>query len=339
MTFPSGVLKSPRSRHLLAIAGGAAIVVAVAAATASVVPYSSSTLRNRAIRSLTEGFDGEVEISDLHLHLFPTFRIEGINLTIRHRQRVDVPPLITIRHFQVQASLRGLLRKHVTRMTIDGLDIEIPPKTIRPIDREAPETPTRQDWSWHVFPAVTIDELTSTDVRLAIIPERSDQLPKVWAIHTLHMQSVGFQTASRFAATLANAVPPGEITTTGTFGPWQRDDPGQTPLSGSFVFDRANLSVFKGISGFLHAQGTFDGSLSRIETVGDADIPDFTVSVSDHPVRLHTGFRAVVDGTNGETELRRIDASFLHSALTAAGRVVDTHTPGRRGGRCSSISQ
>src|SRR5262249_39245956 len=328
MTFSNGVPKSPRNRRLLAIAGGAAIVAALSGVVASVVPYSSSALRSRVVRSLTEGFDGDVEISDLHLHLLPTIRIEGFNLTIR-QQRTDVPPLITIRHVQVQASVRGLLRKHVARVTVNGLDIEIPPETVHPIDREPPATPTRRGLPRHVFREMTIDELTSTAVRLSIIPEQRDRPPKVWAIHSLRMQSVGFETASRFAAKLTNAVPPGEITTTGTFGPWQRGDPGRTPLSGSVAFDRANLEVFKAISGFLRAQGAFDGSLSRIETIGEADTPDFTVSVSRHPVHLHTAFHALVDGTNGRTELRRIDASFLNSALTAVGSVADT--PGRRG--------
>jgi hypothetical protein len=33
--------------------------------------------------------------------------------------------------------------------------------------------------------------------------------------------------------------------------------PGRTPLKGKFTFGRADLSVFKGISGILSAHGTF----------------------------------------------------------------------------------
>src|SRR5690242_21449911 len=43
--------------------------------------------------------------------------------------------------------------------------------------------------------------------------------PKVWAIHRLRMTNVGVNTAMPFTATLTNAVPPGEIETSGNFGP------------------------------------------------------------------------------------------------------------------------
>jgi hypothetical protein len=54
-----------------------------------------------------------------------------------------------------------------------------------------------------------------------------------------------------FSASLENAVPLGTIGTSGTFGPWGRDEPGQPPLEEQFTFERADLGVFKGISGIL----------------------------------------------------------------------------------------
>jgi len=57
-----------------------------------------------------------------------------------------------------------------------------------------------------------------------------------------------------YEATLQNAKPPGKIRTTGSFGPWDGDDPGQTPVSGSYDFQHADLSDFHGIPAFcLHA--------------------------------------------------------------------------------------
>jgi hypothetical protein len=126
-----------------------------------------------------------------------------------------------------------------------------------------------------------------------------------------------------FRTQLTNAVPPGEIDTTGTFGPWQRDDPGQTPLDGGFTFDNADLSVFKGISGILSAHGSYDGTLARIDVNGETTTPDFTVKVSGQPVPLDTKYHAIVDGTNGDTILEQIDARFLNTTLAAQGGVYD----------------
>jgi hypothetical protein len=145
------------------------------------------------------------------------------------------------------------------------------------------------------------------------------------------MSAVAFDGAMPFEATLTNAVPPGEIATHGTFGPWGSDDPGQTPLDGTFVFEKADLSVFKGISGILSAQGTFGGRLEEIDVHGDTTTPEFTLTSVGHPIPLHAKYHTIVDGTNGDTILERIDASFLDTSLVAKGDVIDMPgAPGRR---------
>lgn len=87
--------------------------------------------------------------------------------------------------------------------------------------------------------------------------------------------------------------------------------------------------MFKGISGILSAEGGFGGSLGRIDIHGQTDIPKFTATVSGNPVPLQTTYHTIVDGTNGNTYLERIDASFLKTAIVAHGSVIDT--PGVRG--------
>ena len=167
-----------------------------------------------------------------------------------------------------------------------------------------------------------IDELVANDARLVIIPRDPDKRPKVWSIHDLRMQTVSPDGPMPFSASLENAVPPGAIETSGSFGPWRREGPGQTPLDGKFTFERADLGVFKGISGILSATGTFGGTLDRIEVHGVTDTPDFTVATGGHPMLLHATYHAIVDGTNGNTLLEKIDASFLNTSLTAKGGVV-----------------
>jgi AsmA-like C-terminal region len=132
-----------------------------------------------------------------------------------------------------------------------------------------------------------------------------------------------------FEATLDNAVPPGLITTRGTFGPWASDEPGRTPLDGTFTLSRADLSVFNGISGQLAAHGQFGGRLNRIDIHGETDTPEFKVNTG-LPVPLHASYHAIVDGTNGNTMLDEVDASFLNTSIVARGSVAgEPHKPGR----------
>jgi hypothetical protein len=59
-----------------------------------------------------------------------------------------------------------------------------------------------------------------------------------------------------FQARPSNPEPPGEIITTGR-------------LSGEYLFQHADLGVFRGIDGLLSSAGKFSGTLSRIESGRD----------------------------------------------------------------------
>jgi hypothetical protein len=324
-----------RIRHLWWIAavvlGG--VVAAGIALVSTVVPLSSEAARVRLVAALSDRLQGEVELRELHLRVFPSLKAEGSGLTIRHHGRHDVPPLISIDHFAAEGSITSLLHKHISRLTLDGLDIEIPPDRNRSVDRKNEDSDEGEagppSHGSNAARTLVIDELRSVRARLAIIPAEADRGPKVWNIHDLRMTSVSTDIAMPFQATLTNAVPPGEITTSGTFGPWQSPEPGTTPLDGTFVFDNADLSVFNGISGILASHGTFGGMLARIDVHGQTETPDFVVKTGGHPVPLHTQYHAIVDGTNGNTILEHIDASFLKTAIVAKGAVVGK--PGKEG--------
>jgi hypothetical protein len=303
----------------------AAVMAVLVLATRSKLPISSEALRRGILAGLSERFGADVEIGALSVRMFP-FHAEGAGLVIRHRAHGDEPPLISVKSFTVDGDLASLYRRHVARVELVGLDIEIPPK-------HDEKTPTPDPAGPSLGSDVVVEHLLSTNARLVIIPRDRDKAPRVWAIHRLHMRNVGIEQAMPFEATLTNAVPPGEIETKGHFGPWRRDDPGSTPLDGTFAFDKADLSVFKGISGILSAHGTFGGALASIDIHGDTTTPQFTVAVGGHPVSLHAAYHAVVDGTNGDTRLERIDASFLNTSLVATGAVLDV--PGADGHRVS----
>ena len=239
----------------------------------------------------------------------------------------------------------GLFRKHVDHLRLDGLDINIPPSQAREkaknqrsdgnpqkADAQATTTDASPDSAPTVAEkredplsdgGIIIDRTDTNDARLIILPSDLNKQPKVWAIHHLHMRELGSTRAWPFKATLTNAVPPGEIDVNGKFGPWQRDEPGDTPLEGVFDFANADLSVFKGIAGMLSSNGYFGGTLARLDAKGQTDTPDFTIAVGGHPFPLYVKYEALIDGTNGDTRLNAIDAWFLSSYLHATGAVLD----------------
>lgn len=336
----------------------AALGVAAVVAFLVFVPLSQDKARARLIAALEERFDATVELRELRLQVLPTIRAEGRGLTIRHRGRTDVPPLITIPHFSAESSLTSFIHRHVSRVDVEGLDIEIPPDR----DRGAAEgangtraTGRSDDESVDdanentLARSVVIDDLYATGARLNIVSSEEGKNPKEWLIHDLHMKSLGIGRAMPFQATLTNAIPPGEIATQGSFGPWQQDDPGQTPLDGVFTFDRANLGVFKGIAGLLSAHGQFGGKLERIDVHGETDTPQFrVVKTGGHAVPMHATYHAIVDGTNGNTLLESVDAKILNTSILARGGVIGKpHVDGRTvsldvtiaGGRIEDIMQ
>jgi hypothetical protein len=213
-------------------------------------------------------------------------------------------------------------------VNLDGLDVQIPPRDQDPDEDHKSDAHVEngdKDADDGDLPerGVVIDELVADEATLTILPRKAGTRPRVWQMHELHMQSVGALTKMPFRSVLTNAVPPGQITTTGSFGPWKKVDPGLTPLDGIFTFENADLGVFKGISGILSAHGSYGGKLERIDVNGETDTPNFMVKVSGHTMPLKTKYRAIVDATNGDTTLERIDATFLKTSLVAKGGVYD----------------
>jgi len=133
----------------------------------------------------------------------------------------------------------------------------------------------------------------------------------------------------KYHALLKNPRPPGEIHSYGAFGPWKAGEPGDTPLSGDYVFDHADLGVFVGVAGILKSTGRFEGQLNSITASGQATVPDFRLKRSGNRVPLVTKFEALIDGTNGNTTLKPVVATLGSTHFTTSGAVFkndgDTH--------------
>jgi hypothetical protein len=295
------------------LAGGAGLVLVLAIVVAAIVlPRASAFIRDRAIAQLSSDLASEVELESVQTSLRPSPRVVLRGLVLRHRGRRDVPPLVQIRSLTINVSLSAWMARRLDRVSVEGLRLFIPP---RDGDDSAP-TPRSTASKW------SINELTATDAVLSLGVREPGVLPRDFHIHRLTMSDVGEGRAMTFQAALTNPRPAGEIESTGTFGPWQKDEPSLTPLRATYTFSHADLGTFKGLGGILTSDGSFGGILERIEVTGSTTTPDFRLSISGNAVPLTTRFNAVVDGTNGNTVLRHVDATLGRTRMVVSGAVI-----------------
>jgi hypothetical protein len=310
------------SRKIILIAGVVAIVAIIAANVLAI------GLRNHIKRGietiLHDRFESDVEIQNLQVSVFPRIHALAQGIVLRHKGRTDVPPLIAIEKLTLTANITGLLRspKHIASVHLDGLQIHIPPR-----DQGAPRA--RVEPARKITMPVVIDELTSDDALLETLPNEKGKLPRDFAIHRLTMISFGFDRPAPFHATLTNPMPIGEIDSEGQFGPWQPDEPGDTPTAATFRYSSADLGSLNTLSGILSSTGKYSGVLDHLDVEGDTDTPDFALKAVGNPVPLATHYVAVVDGTNGNTYLTLVEARLQNSAFTTSGEI--TGIPGVKG--------
>jgi hypothetical protein len=309
---------------LLAALGVLATVVIIALLS---IPLRSETLKARVIALLTEELESEVTIETLNGRVFPRVSVSGTGVVIRQKGRTDVPPLITIAEFEIRGTLRDLMQqpRKVAEVRLRGLQVKIPPGD----GDDDGEDKDKSDKSEAQHQAdirrlqrVIIERFEAPDTVITLIPRRAGKQPKVFTVHHLVMDSLGVSQTIPYIATLTNPVPKGEIETSGTFGPWNVAHPARTPVTGKYVFANANLDTIEGLAGVLSSTGEFRGPLNRIEVEGTTDTPKFQVDAGGLPVPLKTRFSAVVDGSDGDTYLQQVDASFLETSMTARGAVI-----------------
>jgi hypothetical protein len=318
----SAVYKKPTRVRLilgvLAVAGVAALLALFLVERA----YRPAAVKGRIEALLSDQLESEVTIQSLEGHFFPRISLSGGGMVVRHKGRTDVPPLLTIEHFEIRASLRALMHRprHVSEVRLHGLQVHIAPSDDDDEnDDRSPDAAADADNPIH---DVTIDRFEAPDTVLTLIPKKPNKPPKIFTIHHLVMEKVGRGHVIPYIAVLTNPVPKGEIDASGTFGPWNIPHPARTPVMGKYAFANADLNTVDGLSGILSSEGSFEGPLNRIKVKGTTDTPKFQVDAGGQSVPLKTTFAATVDGSDGDTYLDRVDAKFLSTSVIAKGKVI-----------------
>jgi hypothetical protein len=307
-----------RRSVVLIVIGSILLLLVVALELAR--PAIARFVRTRTQDALADRYKSRVEFSDFLVSFSPRFTITIKDLKLRHHARNDVPPLIQISELNMIPSLSSLFRQKVriSKVELVGLLITFPPK-----EPGSPPMLRGTDADLKNKYPVLLEKFVADDAKLILLRPQPEKPPLEFPLHHLELHDLSFDGPAKFTATLTNTVPKGEIEASGRFGPWNGETPRSTPVNGKYRFEHADLATIKGLQGILSSIGTFDGPLDYLSVKGTTDTPDFTLRRVANPIALHTDFDATVDGTNGNTYLHSVLASFLQTTLSTHGEVVD----------------
>jgi hypothetical protein len=343
-----------RNRWIKWVGGVLLVVFAALAVIVSVVLHRAEPfVRARIVETLQDRFHSRVELDSFHMSLVNGLWAEGKGLRIWPPARradlsattasqpdaaqVPVPdvPMISLADFRFHAPLYYHPGKpfHISLIQLKGLDIHLPPRSYFAQAATGDASKPRNSSPLVSFDIGTID---CTAANLVLETSKPGKLPLDFAIAHLKLTHVTSGGPMTFEADLTNPRPVGIIHTKGSFGPLPVSnsnassqgqgpvlgDPGESPVSGDYRFDHADLGGFKGIAGILSSTGRYQGTLRDLVVDGVTDTPDFRLTHFGNSLPLHTNFHAKVDGTNGDTWLQPVEATLGRSHFAVQGQIV-----------------
>ena len=260
------------------------------------------------LKDLQEASDSQVVVRTFRQTFFPHpgCVLEGV--IFRHG-RNQSKPLITIEKVTVRGTYLGILSLRVDRITADGMRVFIPPFGTGEALRTTPSK-------------VTIGVLVANGASVEFGSDDANAQPLRFDIHEATLRDVSARGPLSYRVKVHNPLPPGEVSVKGKFGAWRMDNAGETPVSGEYTFEQADLSVYQGVAGTLSSTGKFNGKLAHIDISGTTDTPDFEIKSAKHPVRLTTEFTAYVDATHGDTFLKHVGADLWKTHIDAQGSIA-----------------
>jgi len=261
-------------------------------------PFTENAVRS----DLGEAASADVRFGSFHQQYFPPGCVAE---NVVFQRSSDPAPIAQIRRLTITSGLGGLLRHHISLFKAEGLHVTTPAKGLG-------QNQVRKQ--------TTIDKFVADDAVLEI--PRKDSPALKFVFHSFSLNNLNGDGVTRFAAAFDNPLPPGAISTTGQFGPWNPGDPAATAVSGKYALQKADLSVFDGIAGTLSSDGTYGGTFKQMTVEGDTHTPSFVVSRTGHGVPLDSHFSATVDALNGDVTLQQVAAHFGKDGINAKGSIA-----------------
>jgi hypothetical protein len=310
-----------RTRRRVGIAVLIAAVVAAAAIGGAAwwLDVVDTRLRAELEEWLSDRLASDVTVGPIHVRFGPEIHVTGDSLTLRIRNRPDLPPFVAIGRWSGTARLSRVGIRHFDEIRLADVRITVPPRRLDDLrPPPPPDAPRRRRRP----PALQIDRLVAEHVVLEVTPRDATREPHVWDIRDLRMDPFSFDLASPFQATVDTPLPDDRARVKGTAGPWPHGDFDQLPLAGEYALD-GRLDRVPGLQGAIHVRGTALGTLDRLATVGTAESPDAgLVTAAGQALPLSADFEALFDATNSDVHVTRMTLAAGRAQLEATGHVV-----------------
>ncbi len=198
-----------------------AVVVIVCIA---VLGFNWPFTKQGVINALQESSVRYVTVDHFRKTFFPPGCVaEGVKF-LQDKQN-NKPPLITIRRLTSEGSYARMLtfQKRLSLVRVEGMHVTVPPKgpsgTANPV---MPVTQAKRRGS------MNIGTVIADGTVLDFFSSTPGQPPFHLVVNKLALDGVGSNQPLSYRATLINPEPPGEIQSSGRFGPWNPRDPGRT---------------------------------------------------------------------------------------------------------------
>ena len=302
--------------HWIALtAAGVAIVSAI---YSIVLALSWSFDKQDVINVMQERSARSVTIDRFYRTYFPPGCVaEGVKFL--HRFHKEKAPLITVQKLVMTTSYARMLtlQRRLTLVRVFNMHVTVPPSEPGKPNPVMPLT-----YSGNSGASIVVDHTIADGAVLEFLSKEQGKNPFRLVIDKLRLDGIGNNEPMFYRTIISTQMPPGKIRSTGVFGTWNPKDPGSTPVHGADTFENANLAAFGGVSGTLSSSGKFSGTLRHVNVDGTTDVPNFRVTDTSHTRRLSAQFKAVVDGTKGDTFLNNVTAQFDRTTVYFKGSVA-----------------
>jgi hypothetical protein len=275
-------------------------------------PYAEAQI----LPGIQDTFKSKVNVRTYRRFYFPHpgCEMEMVRLT-SPSEIVGHAPLATAQKIRITGRYRDLLVRpyHLAEIEVDGLRVRIPSET----------EPKR--WSEGANDAnskVSVGTVITNGAVLEIEKPGTEEALK-FEIHKLQVESIAAGRPMSYAVNMGIPEPPGELQSTGTFGPWHGGEIGRIPLSGNVKLSGGRLDKYAGLGGTIRSEERFGGTLEQVEVTGEASAPDFELKSAGHKVGLETQFDVMVDAMRGEAQLKGVVASVGKTIVHARGAMTE----------------
>src|ERR1051325_848042 len=108
-------------RWMIAASCTSAVAIVVFAVIVWRARAMEAGLRKKVEQELSIRFQSKVELKAFHVYIFPGVVAVGEELTLRHHNRMDIPPLLQVGRFSFSTGIIGLIRptKRIAAVHVD----------------------------------------------------------------------------------------------------------------------------------------------------------------------------------------------------------------------------